>query len=133
MAQEQFIKTFPKGLDLKLSENFHLREFECKCTHEDCTETLVSMAHVARLEHLRRRLDKPIKINSAYRCKAHNKAVGGTPNSQHRLGTATDLALKFVDAILFTSIFPGVIIYDTFVHTDSRTGTPLLLYKLGDK
>jgi len=34
--------------------------------------------------------DKPITITSAFRSEALNKAVGGVPNSAHRLGLAAD-------------------------------------------
>lgn len=36
---------------------------------------------------------KPIVINSGCRCEAHNKAVKGSPNSQHLLGNAVDIRI----------------------------------------
>lgn len=36
----------------------------------------------------------PIDISSGVRCEAHNKAVGGAPESQHLKGTAADLRYK---------------------------------------
>ena len=36
-----------------------------------------------QLQYVRDCVAMPITINSAYRCEAHNKAVGGSPNSQH--------------------------------------------------
>lgn len=127
---KQYIKRYPKGLDIRLSEHFHLREFECKCG--ECTETLVSMAHVARLEHLRRNTSRPVKINSAYRCEKHNQSVGGVDGSQHTKGTATDISLVDYDAEMLTIIFPGVILYDTFTHVDSRI-RPVFLDKRSKK
>lgn len=129
--QNQFVKSFPKGLTLSLSEHFTLKEYECSCSA--CTETLVSMAHVARLEKLRTLLGHPLKITSAYRCPAHNAAVGGVPNSQHTKGTATDLAITGVDAAVLAGIFPGVILYPTFTHLDSRNTGDVLLDKRGVK
>ena len=123
----QYIKKYPKGLDKKLSENFHLREFDCKC--DQCTETIVDMVHVARLEQLRRELNKPIKITSGYRCKDHNYNVGGAKGSQHVLGTATDIALTAIDENKLKRIFPGVILYDTFTHLDSRYTAKIFLDK----
>lgn len=35
-------------------------------------------------------LDKPITVTSAFRAEAVNRAVGGVPNSAHRLGLAAD-------------------------------------------
>lgn len=43
------------------------------------------------LDELRRLYGKPIVITSGYRCPALNKAVGGTPGSQHTKGQAADL------------------------------------------
>lgn len=124
---DQFIKHFPKGLEAQISDNFWLSEYECSCS--DCLETLVSMAHVARLEKLRSILGKPLRLNSAYRCAAHNAAVGGVPGSQHVLGAATDVAITDEDLHLLRGIFPGVILYDTFTHLDSRNTGLLTLDK----
>jgi hypothetical protein len=45
----------------------------------------------AGLERVRACLgDRPIKINSGYRCHALNAAVGGAKNSQHVRGEAVD-------------------------------------------
>lgn len=35
--------------------------------------------------------DRPVVVNSAFRCKAVNDAIGGRPNSQHLSGCAADL------------------------------------------
>lgn len=118
LAQNSYIKKYPKGLELALSENFNLSEFECSC--KECSETLISMTHVVRLQKLRTDFGKPIKINSAYRCEIHNKAVGGVPGSQHTLGLATDLALPLPDVEYLKTLFDCVIVYDSFVHVDSR-------------
>ena len=45
------------------------------------------------LQPIRDALGKPIKVNSAFRSEKVNKAVGGVPSSQHRLGEAADLTL----------------------------------------
>ena len=43
------------------------------------------------LDPLREAWGKPIKVNSGYRCRVLNKAVGGVPASQHMLGQAADI------------------------------------------
>lgn len=43
------------------------------------------------LDPLRQAYGKPIKVNSGYRSKALNKAVGGVSNSQHLEGKAADI------------------------------------------
>ena len=43
------------------------------------------------LDPLREWYGKPIPVNSGYRCKALNKAVGGVANSYHLKGMAADI------------------------------------------
>ena len=43
------------------------------------------------LDPLREAYGKPIIITSGYRCDALNKAVGGVPTSELRLGMAADI------------------------------------------
>ena len=69
----------------KLSANFTVREFACK---DGNVAVLVDDKLVNGLQKIRDHFGKPIKINSAYRTAAHNKAVGGSPNSQHLQGKA---------------------------------------------
>ena len=45
-----------------------------------------------KLQLIRDKVNRPLKITSGYRCITHNasKAVGGSPNSKHRYGMAAD-------------------------------------------
>ena len=43
------------------------------------------------LDPLREAYGKPIVVTSGFRCKELNKAVGGSPSSQHLLGLAADI------------------------------------------
>ncbi len=43
------------------------------------------------LDPLREAWGAPIHVNSGYRCRELNKAVGGVPASQHILGEAADI------------------------------------------
>lgn len=115
------IKKYQKGEDVRLSANFHLSEFECKCS--DCSETLVDLDHVAKLQQLRTDLGASIKITSAFRCAKHNEAVGGSDRSQHKLGTATDIQVSGMDPTAVQDAcehFDGLGRYDSFTHIDSR-------------
>ena len=93
-------KTYKRGEDVKLSTNFHLKEFECHCNYADCTEVPVNEDHIARLQTLRNTLGKSIKITSGYRCPKHNKDVGGVAKSQHVLGNATDIQVTGIGVVL---------------------------------
>ena len=54
-----------------------------------------------KLQALRDRLGKPLIVRSAYRSRAHNKAVGGAPRSKHLDGTAFDIAMANHDPVAF--------------------------------
>ncbi len=83
------------------------------------------------LQVLRDFLGEPIRINSAYRSEAHNKAIGGSKTSQHLLGKAADIKVKDIETKDLYLIIESLIIdgqmtdgglglYDTFVHYDIR-------------
>lgn len=72
----------------------------------------------------------PFVVNSACRCKAHNRAVGGIRNSAHRSGLACDIrCLNSKDRykIIFalkTAGFTRILIYKTFIHVDIDPSKP---------
>lgn len=73
------------------------------------------------LQPLRDAWNKPLKVNSGYRCKALNAAVGGVPTSQHVKGEAADIAagdpVKLARlAVKLGLPFDQMILYPTFVH-----------------
>jgi len=124
MSQKSTVGVYPKGIDIQLTKNFSSSELDCKCQYASCNKTLIDSEHIAKLQKLRDMIG-PIKITSGFRCKRHNKNVGGVPTSQHVKGTATDIQHKRlpyqVIADWARKMFCGGIgIYDTFVHIDSR-------------
>lgn len=77
------------------------------------------------LQPLRDAWGKPLKVNSGYRCKALNAAVGGVPTSQHVKGEAADIAagdpVKLARlAVKLRLPFDQMILYPTFVHFSHR-------------
>ena len=115
------IQKYKKGENIKLSKNFHLSEAECKCN--SCNETLVDLDHVKKLQQLREDLNASIKITSWYRCPSHNKNVGGSSNSIHKKGSATDIQVSGMHPHEVQDAcekFDGLGRYDTFTHIDSR-------------
>jgi len=120
--------TFVKNEHQPLSDHFNSDEFDCHCNTAhvnyidpkliQCLEKLRSLAG-----------NKPIRINSGYRCEAHNKAIGGVLNSQHTQGTAADIVILDgkggvipwkVGKLAAKAGFDGIGVYDTFVHVDVR-------------
>jgi len=81
--------------DIELTEYFSLYEFECPC----CRRVMLSPDLFARLNHLRMVINRPIYINSGYRCKEENQRVGGVSGSYHLQGMAVDIHVK--DFLLF--------------------------------
>ena len=82
---------------MNLSEHFTLDEL----THTDHREfdNTPNESELANLKRLAAFLEtvktavggKPIMVNSAFRCKQVNDAVGSSDKSQHRLGCAADI------------------------------------------
>ena len=81
---------------MQLSEHFSLEEL----THTDHRE-YDNTPNDAELENLKRLAEfleevkaalggRPIMVNSAFRCKQVNDAVGSRDTSQHRIGCAVD-------------------------------------------
>lgn len=74
---------------------FKPEEFKCKCGK--CDGGVMNTAFVDRLNKARHLAKVPFIITSAYRCAAHNKAVGGKANSAHLRGLAVDI--KFNNSV----------------------------------
>lgn len=79
-----------------------------------------------KLEALRKKAgDAPITINSGFRSINHNRNVGGSSNSQHLYGIASDIVVRGktpsqVQSLAKTNGYSGIIRYSSFVHVDSR-------------
>lgn len=90
---------------------------------------LVRLAEL--LEQIRKVIAKPIIINSGYRSKLVNEAVGSTERSQHRVGCAADFRVagmtpdQICRAIIDSDIQYDQLIkeYDSWVHV-SITNNP---------
>ena len=121
---------FQRGDKTALTKNFSRSEFQCPC---GCGQQFVDPELAGKLQLIRDKLGKKIKITSGYRCITHNasKAVGGSPNSKHRYGMAADWRTEnrsinpVALGILAQAVgFGGIGIYwhsrGAFVHADTR-------------
>lgn len=87
---------------IKISKHFSLEEL---CRTSQPYENIPNTQHVINLcfgvhnilEPLRNLLEKPIIINSGFRSKKVNEAVGGVSNSQHLQGLAADIRVSPYD------------------------------------
>jgi uncharacterized protein YcbK (DUF882 family) len=117
---------------MKLTANFSLSEFQCKCGCEMPDNILENVKILAEnLQMLRMFIKQSIKVNSAYRCLYHNKNIGSKSTSQHVLGKAADIVVKELNAnevadiaeqLMDKGLFKmgGVGRYKTFTHVDIR-------------
>jgi len=110
---------------IKIAKFFSLYEFECPC----CNRVMLSPDILTRINHLRNIINRPIYINSGYRCKEENQRVGGVPGSYHLLGMAVDIHVKNIlltDLLIYAQGigFNGIGFYEnkSFLHLDIRPG-----------
>lgn len=121
-----------------MTSYFTLEEFACKCKDKRCPgkepqlQGNIQSTLLQALNRVREEFKKPITITSGFRCEAHNKAIGGAPGSQHRLGTAADIRpssgdVKELERLYqlclnekaFTGVGDGR--DKSFIHVDCRT------------
>jgi zinc D-Ala-D-Ala carboxypeptidase len=97
-------------------------EQEVACSH--CGELGVTEDALDTLQALRTAIQKPMTINSGYRCPEHNQAIGGAEKSYHVRGLAFDISLQGHDKDKLSASaqeagFKGFGYYDTFLHVDT--------------
>lgn len=113
----------------RITPHFYRDEFQCKC---QCGGDTVDVNLAKALNLLRLHFNKPVTINSGFRCKAYNKKIGGSKKSQHMTGKAADIKVKDVSArkvqLYLKDMYPdrfGVGSYKRFTHLDVRSGGPV--------
>jgi zinc D-Ala-D-Ala carboxypeptidase len=123
---------------MNLSPNFTLEEMiasETAARHNidqtPSNEVLMNLRRLALfLEDVRKVLDKPIQISSAYRSPLANEAVGGKKTSQHCRGAAADIKVKgmtpdqVVRAIIKSGLPYDQVIreFDSWTHVSISNG-----------
>lgn len=87
------IKTYKYNNKTQLSKHFNVQEFKCKCGKNH--EIKIDSNLVPTLEKVMTKLNaKAGNIYSGYRCKAHDKHVGGNGSGSHVMGYACDIWFK---------------------------------------
>lgn len=126
------VRTYQKGVSVPFGSHFHSTDFDCHCKRSNCTETLIDDNLPAALDLLWD-CAGPFKIDSGYRCMAHNAEVGGAPHSQHPQGKAADCkstegktGKEMATHAETVSNFQagGIGTYPTFAHCDVRENGP---------
>lgn len=115
-----------------MTKNFKISEFDCKDGIKVPIELMHNLHKLAtNIQIIRDNLDAPITINSGYRTKSHNKKVGGASKSYHLTADAGDLKqnketplqlYKRIERLINDGLIHdgGLILYNTFVHYDTR-------------
>jgi len=109
------------------TKNFDWKEFYCP-EEKELRVSDLTLFHIGLLQKLREQFGNPLKVNSGYRSREHNRRVGGAKRSMH-LEFATDIAptknntMDVLDEIAGLAEdlgFSGIGRYKTFVHLDCR-------------
>jgi len=117
---------------LDKDQYFKTSEFACHCNYSDCKEQKINKDLVKKIIELRKEINEPIKVTSAFRCaKYQNKLrVEGVntvvaKKSTHELGDAVDVApvrMKIKDFLNFASKkFKAIGVAKNFLHLDQRS------------
>ena len=111
-------------------EHFTEEEFSCKCGACDKGFADMQPETIDKLQVARHLADTSFKINSAIRCKEHNTSIGGSETSAHLTGHAIDIScpsstkrFKIVKGLIDAG-FNRVLIYPSFIHTDTDSSKP---------
>lgn len=124
-----FIKPlyFEKGSATRVSQYFIAREFDCRCERKECRFTLISPDLLELLDAIRHTLDRPVIINSGYRCEPHNRESGGSKGSTHMVGRGADIRSPGVSGQSLLAIAEQVGVRSIgvakkWIHVDDRSG-----------
>lgn len=117
-----------------ISKNFNYEEFEFSDKANelgidnhipsDKIRFAIRLLVLNILEPLRNIVQRPIILNSGYRCPALNKAIGGAKNSQHLIGEASDIRCGSALEVLHLAQivkrhglpFDQMILYESILH-----------------
>lgn len=122
----------PKEMNVDIADHLQHYEFQCRCTFDDCTYTLISQDLISAWNALRKSHGKPLLINSGYRCQRHNSnpIIKGVNHSRHKSGHAIDIytggfddaqTIDFIDRAELH--FDYVKVYTKFIHCHTEPDT----------
>jgi hypothetical protein len=120
VAYREVEEMFTVVKDIQLSKNFKLSEFVCK---DGSGKVLYVPELIDKLQKLRDKVGKSIRITSAYRTPEYNKNCGGIATSLHLSGEAADIKVSGMTPLELAKAadklgFKGIGVYPTFTHVD---------------
>lgn len=119
MAEDRISRNFSWGEFTKsdVASRYHITN---AITSWEVRDNIIALVENV-LQPLRDAWEKPLFINSGYRCLELNKKVGGVPTSQHVLGQAADVGCS--DPLALARLakkmrlpYDQMGVYATFVH-----------------
>lgn len=125
-----------------ISQNFDVWEYQCRCAAcaENPGRPVTDQRLVDYVQTIRDRTGKPLIVACGVRCEAHNRAVGGAPDSRHlpRHRDAVDIAYsssqeayELVYHAMISGNFTCIEACKGHIHLDIRPASePILLVSL---
>jgi uncharacterized protein YcbK (DUF882 family) len=104
----------------------NLDDFACPC----CGTNKITVGFFYKMKKVEKLVGVRLIINSGYRCKKHNREVGGSDTSTHRKGQAADIRVKsltvrflLLSALLKVGI-TRIGIGENYIHADDDKDKP---------
>jgi len=106
-----------------IAKNFKVKEFRSKCGSHIIKINTDFVKNF--LQKIREHFNRVVTVKSAFRTVAHNLKVGGARSSLHLTGEAFDIKIIGISLIEIAKYaekigVKGIIIYNNFIHLDSR-------------
>jgi hypothetical protein len=131
MNHPNVVVFFPGAENERIQPNFNAGEFKCK---GDNWYWLVHLGLVVWLQQMREKIDRPLRVNSAFRTQNYNADIGGASRSKHMLGLAADLAVPdkmssiALAGLAYSVGFRRIGVANGFVHVDTAPGEAYWAY-----
>lgn len=117
---------------LDKTQFFKTSEFACHCSLDSCVEQRINKNLLKKLVELRKEVNEPIIVTSAYRCSDYQEQLRKqgvntvvAKKSTHELGNAVDVKpvrMRIKDFLSFCEKkFKAIGIASNFLHLDERS------------
>ena len=111
-------------------KHFTTKELACPC----CGKVYMDKRFMSKIVALREELEKAMNVTSGFRCKKHNKNIGGATKSAHMDALALDIRIKsdsYTRELITLAIecgFSGIEVGSKHIHIDDKTRNKPVLW-----
>ena len=95
-TRRQFNTFLIGGIVTLVTPHFKTNELECHC---GCQQMGMTDDMLKVLEEIRKEMNRPLYLSSAFRCPTHNNSVSEVKNGPHTLGKAVDILISGADCL----------------------------------